>query len=199
MVRIGLLIIFIAGIFVCFKLAGKNQKPVLAYYKINSVKASHSNPNNVIADKEYYLTLQFAQDMERYNKKSPFRSKRKMTILKCRNEIKDIKIFSTEKINENHLAGDNLADIFNFHYIKNMETKYGTMIKEGLTIPISEFENVVDQGNDARQIKNLKLHLSQKPIMKSEHQFIVNVLFENGEMWADTTECISFEGVKSNY
>jgi hypothetical protein len=199
MLRIGLLIILIIGIFVCIQLITKQQEPVFVHYKITSVKAARTNPDNILASDEYYLMLHFDQDIESHKKRLPLSLKQKTTLLKCNNQIKDIKIFSTEKLNEGHPAGSNLADIFDFHYVRNLETKYGTMIKEGITIPLSGFGNLVDQDVSATQLKELKLHLNQKPIMKSEHQFIVNVLFENGEIRSDTTECINFEGVQSDY
>jgi hypothetical protein len=199
MLRIGLLVLLITGIFVGFKLITKQQKTVFVYYKITSIKAAHVNPDKVMAGEDYYLVLQLNQDIQRHKKRPSLSFKQKATILKCINPIQDIKIFSTEKINEDHPAGSDLADVFDFHYVRNMETKYGTLIKEGLTVPLNNFENLVDQDNGASQLKDLKLRLSQKPIMKSEHQFIINVVFENGELWSDTTECISFEGVKSDY
>lgn len=197
MLRIGLVLTLITGIFFCIKAITTQRNSSFTYYKITSIKASHINEGKVKMGDEYYLMLQLSQDMEE-NKKRLLSSKQKPAVLKCRNQIREIKIFSTEKINEAHLAGADLANAFDFHYIRNMETKYGIMIKEGITIPISEFQNFVDQDNDGNQLKELRLRLNQKPVMKSEHQFIVSVIFENGEVKSDTTECISFEGVEGN-
>jgi hypothetical protein len=194
MLRIGLLLVLITGIFVCFKIIKKRENSPYTYYKITPIKAASLNPDKVRMSDDYYLMLQFDRNFENH-KKNPLGLKKKTAILKCSNQIEDIKIFSTEKVNEIHPAGKDLSALFDFHYIRNMETKYGTMIKEGIIIPLSEFENLVDQDNPGNQLNELKLRLTQKPIMQSEHQFIINVYFKNGETWCDTTECISFDGV----
>jgi hypothetical protein len=198
MIRIGLLILLIIGIFGVFKLINTQKSPALSYYRFTSVKAVHLNTNNVLLNDEYFLVLQFNQQIQKNNKR-PLSLKQKSLTLECSNQVSDIKIFSTEKVNEEHPAGKDISGLFNFHYIKNTETKYGTLIKEGITVPVSEFENIVDQDKDLKQFKDLKLKFSQKPILESEHQFIVQVFFENGEVKSDTTECISFEGLKYNY
>jgi hypothetical protein len=194
MLRIGLLVVFITGIYFFVRVIRKQQNPAFVYFRINPIKAAHDNHDKIINNEEYYLSLKFDHHLVIHKKRFPL-SKPKATILKCSNQISDIKIFSTEKMNEMHPAGKDISGIFDFHYIRNLQTKYGTMIKEGVIIPLSEFENIVDQDNAANQLKELKLRLSQKPVMKSEHQFIINIFFENGEIWSDTTGCISFEGV----
>ena len=69
MLRIGLLVLLITGIFVGFKLITKQQKTVFVYYKITSIKAAHVNPDKVMAGEDYYLVLQLNQDIQRHKKR----------------------------------------------------------------------------------------------------------------------------------
>jgi hypothetical protein len=195
MLRIGTISIVIAGVYACIMAFSKSSSPCSANYKFSSFKASHGCDGKVETSDDYHLQLLFGQDLTS-PEKTVRKFKEKNITLKCINPISDIKIFSTEKINETSPAGKDISGLFTFRYIRNLETKYGTMIKEGIEIPVSEFENLVDQDNSADQLKQLNLRLVQKPILESELQFIIQVSFENGEVMSDTTECIAFEGVK---
>jgi hypothetical protein len=194
MLRIGVVTIILAGIYASIKGFTKAPAPEISTYRISSFNAEHGCFGEVQVSDDYHLLLLFDQDLKKL-KKPALRFRRKHPYVKCSNQIKDIKIFSTEKINETHPAGEEISDLFIFHYVRNMENKYGTLIKEGMAVPLSEFENLVDQDNSAKQFRRLSLRLAQKPIIESELQFIVQVFFENGEVKSDTTECISFEGI----
>jgi hypothetical protein len=194
MLRIGIITILITGVYVCIMAFSKVSSPDSVNYRFFSFKASHGCHGKVKTPNDYHLQLLFEQEMTSQDK-SALNFKENNTRLKCINRISDIKIFSTEKINETSPAGKDISGLFTFRYIRNLETKYGTMIKEGVEIPVSEFENLVDQDNSADQLKQINLRLVHKPILESEHQFIIQVFLENGEIKSDTTECISFEGI----
>jgi hypothetical protein len=198
MLRIGIITILIAGVYICIMAFSKASPTVSADYKFSSFKASHGCDEKVQTSDDYYLRLSFEQNLTSSDK-SGLKPEEKNSRLKCINRISDIRIFSTEEINETYPAGKDISGLFTFRYIRNLETKYGTMIKEGIEIPVSNFENLVDQDKSADQLKQLSIKLVQKPILESEHQFIIQVFFENGELKSDTTECISFEGIKTGY
>jgi hypothetical protein len=198
MLRIGIIVILIAGIYISIKAFSKESSSGFCNYKFSSFKAAHGCDGEVQTSDNYYLQLLFEQELTRPDN-TAFNLNERNSRLKCINRISDIRIFSTEKINEAYPAGKDISGLFTFRYIRNLETKYGTLIKEGVEIPVSEFENLVDQDNSADQFKQLNSRLVQKPILESEHQFIIQVFFENGEVKSDTTECISFEGIKTGY
>jgi hypothetical protein len=196
MLRIGIITILIVGIYVSIMAFSEASSPGSANYKFSSFKAVHGCDGKVQTSDDYHLLLLFERTITRSDK-PVLNFQEKNIPFKCGNKIREIRIFSTEKINETSPAGQDISGLFNFRYIRNLETKYGTMIKEGVEIPVSEFENLVDQDNSADQLKQLNLRLVQKPILESEHQFIVHIFFEDGEVKSDTTECIAFEGVKT--
>ncbi|MFL5729567.1 MAG: DUF5034 domain-containing protein [Cytophagaceae bacterium] len=198
MVRIIVLLMLGIGIYLSIQAFSKNRKTSFHSYKITSVKAKHANQERVLYEEDYHMMLKFEHKVDKTKKKPSFK-KKDSKALRCSNEITNIQVFSTEKVNEAHPAGKDLSGLFDFHYIRNLESKYGTLIKEGMTVPLSEFENLVDQDNAASQVRLLTLRMRQKPILSSDHQFVVRVLFENGEVKTDTTECIHFEGLPEDY
>jgi hypothetical protein len=191
--RILLFISLIAGgITMSFSRFFREQTAKEASYQITLIKATHlKNANIVDYNEPYYLKLTFIE------KADPLKERKKLQapLYNMINPISEIKIISTEKMDEQHEARTDISSLFDFHYIRRVRSMKGSLVKERITVPFNDFINTVNQTESLNQLKELKLMLRQKPVLQSEHKFIIIARLQNGEVLRDTTSGIIFEGI----
>jgi hypothetical protein len=164
-------------------------------YRIVLLKASHLKDTNVVKySQPYYLKIAFLHKTRQLKEKE---EKMQLEYSTAINPIIDLKIKSTEPIDELHPAKSDISSLFDFHYIRTIKTKQGNLIKEGITVPLNDFTNTINQNESFNQLKELKLKLRQKPVLQSEHRFIVTATLKNGEVLCDSTSKIIFEGIRT--
>jgi hypothetical protein len=194
--RLLVFMMFIAGTAIGFTRISFKPVEKTTPYRITSLNASHFNKSRIVNyNEDYYMQLSFVQSLDTLKYK---RNKKKNTkpSYVALNPITELNIVSTAKLDELHQANSDITSLFNFHYVRKLKSTQGSLIKEGMTIPLNDFTYTVNQNESAGQLKELKLKLKQKPVMQSQLQFIVTAKLENGEILRDTTSEITFEGVR---
>jgi hypothetical protein len=194
MCRLLILIIFIAGAAIGFSRISRIFPEKKTNYQITALNASHIKNTSIIDyNEDYCLRLSFVHNNDSLPKKNKEKDIERSYY--AINPITELKIVSTAKLDETHPAFTDISALFNFHYVRNLKTTQGCLIKEGMTIPLNDFIYTINQNESVHQLKEFKLQLTQKPILQSQLQFIVTAKLENGQILSDTTSKITFEGI----
>jgi hypothetical protein len=192
----GRFILFISliagGITMSFARYYKKHFPKETPYQITFIRATHLKDKPIVDYNEpYYLKLSFIEKVD----SSKQRKSQHSILYHLINPISEIKIISTEKMDEQHHAMSDISSLFDFHYIRRIRSIKGSLVKERITVPFNDFTNTVNQSESLNQLKELKLMLRQKPVLQSKHRFIIIARLQNGEVLSDTTTGIIFEGI----